>query len=90
MDTYTIITSLAGIFGLIALVAVLTFFEDGRKWIRFRFLKRLRKKRNLSNGFLLNDKDRIFLEKEHTLFMKHHKEVEKLRKEMLEDRHHAV
>jgi hypothetical protein len=81
METYTIIISLTGILALIALVAGLTFFDDGKKWLRFRFLKMRRKRASHLRTVQLRDKDQLFLDKEDSLFLKHLKENEKFHPE---------
>jgi len=86
METYTVIISIAGILGLVALVAGLTFLDDGKKWMRFHFLTRRRKRINQLRGIQLRDKNQLFLDKEDTQFLKHLKANEKLRiKEMEEE-----
>jgi len=77
MEKYTVFISLAGILGLIGLVAALTFMEDGKKWLRFRFLKLKRKRINQQRTSSLRDKNQIFLDKEDTLFGKQLQESEK-------------
>jgi hypothetical protein len=90
MDTYTAIMSLGGIIGLVAFVAILTFHEDIRKWIRYQVIKMSRKNnsRNLNGattGKVRNLEYDLFLEKEGNLFINHPKQMSGLSKTALNE-----
>jgi hypothetical protein len=93
MDTYTALKSLGGILGLIAFVALLSFYEDIIKWAQSQMKqsrRNLRKSRNRTYR-LANTAKRpqlncdLFQEHEDSLFMKPSGKTANLSEPILED-----
>jgi hypothetical protein len=81
MDTYTIIFSVGGILGLVGFVALITFYDDLKKWVKSGILRW--KKKGKSHSFdphKLHNINYMFQDGEDTLIRKHKMELDELTK----------
>jgi hypothetical protein len=76
METYTVMISLGGILALISAVALLTFYNDLKKYFRFRILK-VRRSRKLKYQDLdrIHNLNALFENKGHSYYLKQKKNV---------------
>ncbi len=81
MDTYTIIFSVGGILALVGFVALITFFEDIKKWMSARMANRRGKGKNHEfDPHRIHNIDYMFHEGDETLLRNHKGKMKDLAK----------
>jgi hypothetical protein len=81
MDTYTIIFSVGGILALVGFVALITFFEDLKKWVKHFFHRG--KKKQAGNTFdpqKAHNINYMFQDAEDALMRKHDMKMKNMAK----------
>jgi hypothetical protein len=86
METYTVMISLGGILALISAVALLTFYNDLKKYFRFRMLKVRRSRKQKYQGLnRIHNLNALFEKKGHSYYLKQKKNVKHTHHQLKEE-----